>query len=96
MKLDDLVPLGPTFLLRAKHDPDDFDRRVTVEFWLYPDGSRTFEIATKCLPKEAFQVAAEFRAFLTKCGIDLTGKQSAKTRSALDFHSSELREAARP
>ena len=43
-----LVPLGPTFLLRIKHQPKAFDRRIIVELWLYPDGSRIFEISTKC------------------------------------------------
>ena len=42
-----LVPLGPTFLLRLKQQPKDFDRPVVVELWLYPDGSRIFEISTK-------------------------------------------------
>ena len=51
--MDKLVTLGPTFLLKAKYQPKDFDRRITVEMWLYPDGSRIFEISTKCLPKKA-------------------------------------------
>jgi len=62
--MDQLVVLGPTFLLKVKHQPKDFDRRVTIEMWLYPDGSRIMEISTKCAPKEAFQVAAEFKAYL--------------------------------
>jgi hypothetical protein len=91
IKLDSLSVLGPTFLLKARHQPKDFDRRITVELWLYPDGSRIFEISTKCTPKEAFQAAAEFKAHLVKCGIELTGAQSTKTKSALEFFSAELR-----
>ena len=34
--------------------------------WLYPDGSRILELSTKCAPAEAFQVAAETRAFLPR------------------------------
>ena len=66
--LDNLTALGPTFLLRAKHQPKTFDRRVSIELWLYPDGSRIFELSTKAEPKEGFQVAADFKAYLAECG----------------------------
>ena len=56
IELNSLLTLGPTFLLRAKHQPKNFKRGITVEMWLYPDGSRILEISTKCLPAEAFQV----------------------------------------
>ena len=88
--LDSLVPLGPTFLLKARHQPKDFDHRIAVELWLYPDGSRIFEISTKCPPKESFQVAAEFKAYLARCGIKVTDAQSTKTKSALEFFSAKL------
>jgi hypothetical protein len=89
--LDSLVPLGPTFLLKARHQPKDFDQRITVELWLYPDGSRIFEISTKCPPKDGFQVAAEFKAYLAKCSIKWTEAQGTKTNSALEFFSAEIR-----
>jgi hypothetical protein len=57
IKLDALVPLGPTFLLRVKRYPTDFYHRIIVELGLYPDGSRVFEISTKCTPDQAFQAA---------------------------------------
>ena len=59
--MDKLVLLGPTFLLKAKHYAKDFDRPITVEMWLYPDGSRILEISTKCLPKEAFHPSSTSR-----------------------------------
>jgi len=59
--MDKLVLLGPTFLLKAKHWAKDFDRPITVEMWLYPDGSRILEISTKCLPKEAFHPSSTIR-----------------------------------
>lgn len=83
--LDSLVTLGPIFLLKAKHQPKDYDSPVTVEMWLYPDGSRILEVSTKCLPEVAFQAAAEFKAYLTRCGIAISGVQEPKTKSALDF-----------
>jgi hypothetical protein len=36
-------------------------------------------------PDEAFQVAAEARAFLLSLGVDLTGEQQTKTKTALEF-----------
>lgn len=87
LTLKQLVPLGPTFLLRLKQQPKSFDRPVVVELWLYPDGSRIFEISTKGFPEEAFELAAHFRAFVAKCGIPLQKKSVMKTGSALEFHS---------
>ena len=90
IKMNALVPLGPTFLLRIKHQPKAFDRRLIVELWLYPDGSRIFEISTKCGTEEAFQVGVEFRAFMAKCGIPIELSQETKTNSALQFFSNDV------
>ena len=91
--MDELIILGPTFLLKAKHQPKakEFVRPITVEMWLYPDGAR-LEISTKYLPKEAFQAAADFKAYLAGKGIALGADQSAKTKSSLEFFSAKLRE----
>jgi hypothetical protein len=96
LTMDQLVLLGPTFLLKAKHQPKakDFDRPIVVELWLYPDGSLVMEVSTKCLPKEAFQVAADFKAYLAGHGIALGADQSAKTKAALEFFSARLRAEA--
>jgi hypothetical protein len=93
--MDKLVVLGPTLLLKVRHDPKDFDRRLVLELWLYPDGSRIMEISTKCLPEEAFQVAAEFKAYLAGKGIALGKDQSAKTRTTLEFYSATLKHERR-
>ena len=92
--MDKLVILGPTFLLKIKHQPKakDFDRPITMELWLYPDGARVMEISTKCLPKEAFQVAADFKSYLAGKGIALGADQSAKTKTSLEFFSARLKE----
>jgi hypothetical protein len=90
LSLDDLSVLGPIFVLKGRLAPKGFDRRLVVELWLYPDGSRILELSTKCATTEAFQVAAEARAFLTGLGIDLTGEQQTKTRTALEFFAQEL------
>jgi hypothetical protein len=62
-----------------------------VEVWVYPDGSRLLELSTKCRPDEAFQVAAEARAFLAGRGVDLDAEQQTKTRTALEFFAAELK-----
>ena len=58
-----------------------------AELWLYPDGSRILELSTKCAPGETFQVAAETRGFLSERGVDLSGEQQTKTKTALEFFS---------
>jgi hypothetical protein len=88
--LDDLAVLGPIFVLKLKWQPRDFARKMVAELWLYPDGSRIFELSTKCLPSEAFQVAAEARVFLSEHGIDLYGEQQTKTRTALEFFAGDI------
>jgi hypothetical protein len=64
--------------------------------WLYPDGSRVFELSTKCAPAEAFQVAAEARAFLGANGVHLGAEQETKTKKALQFFSRKLATQRRP
>jgi hypothetical protein len=88
--LNDLVLLGPIFVLKIKGAPAGIDRRLVVELWLYPDGSRILELSTKCEPGEAMQVAAETRAYLAGLGIDLGGEQQTKTRTALEYFAGQL------
>jgi hypothetical protein len=90
VSLDDLSILGPIFVLKLK-STEDRGRRLVTELWLYPDGSRILELSTKCAPSEAFQVAAQGRAFLATHGIEISGDQQTKTRKALDFFSKEMR-----
>jgi hypothetical protein len=85
LELDGLTVLGPVTVAKLKFTPEELDRKLVVELWFYPDGTRILELSTKCAPSEAFQVAAEARAFLTGRGIDLSGEQQTKTRTALEF-----------
>lgn len=88
--LDDLSVLGPIFVLKLKSAPKDFGRKLVAEIWLYPDNSMILELSTKCAPSEAFEVAAEARAFLAGHGIDLSGEQETKTRKALTHFAGRL------
>jgi hypothetical protein len=92
--LDDLTVLGPINLMKLKFSPRGYGRRLVAELWLYPDGSRILELSTKCAPAEAFDVAAETRAFLSSQGVDLSGEQQTKTKTALEFFSRNLKAAA--
>jgi hypothetical protein len=92
IELDDLQVLGPVLVLKLKFAPEGYERRMVAEAWLYPDGTRILELSTRCKPGEAFQVAAESRAFLAGRGVELSGKQQTKTRTALEFFAAELRE----
>jgi hypothetical protein len=94
--IDALVPLGPTFVLKGRFDavtgdgPKQPARSFVVEMWLYPDGSRILELSTKCPPAETFNVAMEARAYLQARGVELTGEQQTKTRTALQYYTAEL------
>jgi hypothetical protein len=61
LSLDDLSVLGPILVLKLKFEPEGLERRLAVELWMYPDGSRVLELSTKCAPTEAFMAAAETR-----------------------------------
>jgi hypothetical protein len=97
---DSLVPLGPTFILKAAFAADVSGapgappRAMVAEMWLYPDGSRILELSTKCAPAEAFQVAAETRAYLVGLGVAISGGQQTKTRAALDFYRAQAKTRA--
>jgi hypothetical protein len=92
--LDDLTVLGPITVFKLKFSPEDLRRRMVAELWLYPDGERILELSTKCLPGEGFQVAAETRSYLAGRGVDLYGEQQTKTKTALEYFSRSLKEAA--
>ena len=82
---DSLTLLGPLTVLKLNFTPKGFGRKLVAELWFYPDASRILELSTKALPGEAFQVATEARLFLKKAGVDLSGEQQTKTKTALEF-----------
>ncbi|MGH3127953.1 MAG: adenylate cyclase [Gaiellaceae bacterium] len=94
LALNELSVLGPIFVLKQNFEPKELGRRMVAELWFYPDGSRILELSTKCTATNAFQVAAEARAFLSDKGVSLNGRQETKTKAALTFFSKQLRAAA--
>jgi hypothetical protein len=93
LELDSLATMGPVFVLKAKTVPQELSRKLVAEVWLYPDGSRILELSTKCAPADAQRVALEARAYLAAAGVDLTGEQQTKTKTALRFFAKQLAKA---
>jgi nitrogen fixation protein FixH len=85
VELDDLSVLGPVHAFKLKLTPKELGRRLAVELWLYPDGAQILELSTKCGPKESLEVAMGSRRFLEGAGLDLSGEQATKTRTALEY-----------
>jgi hypothetical protein len=88
--LDELRLLGPILVLKLKFKPKDYDQKLVAELWNYPDNSRILELSTKCAPPDAMRVSLEARAFLSGRGVDLSGEQQTKTKTALDYFSKAL------
>jgi hypothetical protein len=91
ISIDELSILGPIMVMKLKFSPSGYDGGMVAELWLYPDGSRILELSTKAATDDAFEVAARTRQFLEQRGVNLTGEQQTKTKSALEFFASELR-----
>ena len=89
-KMNELVVMGPIFVLKLKTTPKGFDHRLIAEMWRYPDDSRILELSTKSMPEEALELAAEWLAELRKLGIGISGDQPTKTATALKYFSSRL------
>jgi hypothetical protein len=87
--LDALSILGPITVFKLNFAPQGYGRKLVAEMWLYPDYSRILELSTKCPPPDMLQTAVETRLFLTKRGVDLSGEQQTKTRTALEFFSQQ-------
>lgn len=88
--IDDLSVLGPIFVLKLKVLPETFSRPIVAEMWFYPDGTRILELSAKCKPGDALNLAVEVRRFLDAKGIEVSGQQQTKTKTALEFFSAEL------
>ena len=85
VELDDLTMLGPVIALKLKVLPAALDRKLAVELWLYPDGSRIAELSTKCAPADWLETTTQSRDYLADVGVSLSGEQETKTRVALEY-----------
>ena len=94
--LDQLAVLGPVTVVKLKYEPEGYGRKLVAELWLYPDGERILELSTKCRPSEAFEVAARTRVYLSERGVNLSGEQQTKTRTALEYFSAQQAAPIKP
>jgi len=85
LDIDDLLVLGPITVFKLKVLPAGLDRKLAVELWLYPDGSRIMELSTKCAPADWFEATTQARDHLLGVGVSLSGEQATKTRAALEY-----------
>ena len=94
LTLKDLAVLGPIFVLKQNFTPPELataaDRRAVVLSGRLANPRALDEVHRR----DAFQVAAEARLYLTEKGVSLEGKQETKTKAALNFFSKQLRAAA--
>ena len=81
-------------MAKIKWQHRGIDRKIVAELWNYPDGTRILELSTKCAPSEGIQVAAETRAYLAERGVNLSGEQQTKTRTALEYFAGLLDDKA--
>lgn len=74
---------GPIAVTRMVGEAPGGARKLVLESWAYPDGSRLHEVSTKCRPARAPRVADAIRWLLAERGIDATSVQQTKTGAAL-------------
>ena len=88
IELDDLQIFGPIFVLKAK----SVSGRASIARWWPRCGStRTTRASSSCPPSARpmrhSTSRRDSRAFLIERGIDLSGEQQTKTRTALEYFS---------
>ena len=79
IRLDDLSVLGPIFVLKLKFTPEELQRRLVAEMWLYPDNTRILELWTNVnrggLPRRGRGACC-----FTSKGVDLSGRRGGGRR----------------
>ena len=85
LDLDRLVALGPINMAWIEFTPEGYDGRMVGELSFLPDGSRLLDLSTVCPPREALQVLAETKLYLSARGIDLTAHGRMRPSTALEY-----------
>ena len=87
-----LKVLGPIAALRWSIASKEVAGDITAEEWRLPDGQDLLELSIKVdRDNEAKAAQRTFLRVLKDAGIDTTGTQAAKTRTALAFFANSLR-----
>jgi hypothetical protein len=85
--------MGPIRVLRWKPKHETFPHELTIEEWRLPSGEDLVEVSIKAPPNKAPQARKEFDTHLRGLGLDPEGAQDTKTRTALEYFASILKEA---
>jgi hypothetical protein len=85
--------MGPIRVLRWKPKHETFPHELTIEEWRLPSGEDLVEVSIKAPPNKALQARKEFDTHLRGLGLDPEGAQDTKTRTALEYFASILKEA---
>jgi hypothetical protein len=93
VEFEKLRVMGPIRVLRWKPKHETFPHELTVEEWRLPSGEDLVEISIKAPPNKALQARKEFDTHLRGLGLDPEGAQDTKTRTALEYFASILKEA---
>jgi hypothetical protein len=76
--IGDLIALGPVNVVRLTSG--EFENRIDVESWLYPDGSHVVELSAKCRPARSRRVAEALRELIVDRRIVISRQQTTKTQ----------------
>jgi hypothetical protein len=90
---DRLAVMGPLTANRWKFDDPACPWSITAELWKRDDGDRLMELSIKLPVEQAAVGIAGFMAFLAEVGVERDRDQQAKTRWALDFYASKLKQS---
>src|SRR5262249_5334752 len=81
---DDLVPLGPAYVILIKALPEGYSRKLVIEMWHFPGELPLVELSTKATPADLFVVRNEIVEYLTSRGLQATGEQEHNAPRPLD------------
>jgi hypothetical protein len=93
LEFEDLTVLGPIFVVKVRFYPKELEHKMVAELWLYPDGSRIFELSTKATPSTLGEVYTKVHNYIIERGVERHGEQQTKTKKALEFFVKDLKAA---
>jgi hypothetical protein len=87
---EQLIALGPVYVVVVKAVPRGFSQRMTIEQWHFPGQVPLVELSTKAAVADVPAVHREAVELLGRCGLTATGEQQPKTGTALKFFASHV------
>jgi hypothetical protein len=87
---DDLVPLGPMYVVVLRCHPRDLPHRVTIEQWHFPGQVPLVEVSIKATPTDVVEARRDLVGWLQAHDLWAEDDQEPKTRAALEFCARQL------